>query len=373
MDAAAPAAVSVVGVTSVETSVGVAVVVAGAARTVVGPGAETPTLQVTPVEARQPRRNTPQRHPMSGGAVTGPSCAAVPAQSATNKARRPRFDTLDPARCRQLAARGLTRWLKRNKNLNATLRLKHRIAKALQRMGTVLRFTFLLEEMKRYKWSTILQYTRIALALRPEERETSEMRSRLAELTALKNKDLIKREDPALTMRQLAAAIGRRQSVAEMAVWISWVTASRLGDWKATTPIFHADAIELRYVEQWKTDRSLDRRVVKWIPLGKDSPTRWRQACTRLKTPAGRASVIAHIMERTGRSHGHAIRHAAIRYLETCGVSEEKVSALTHHQVDPKSALRKHYMAKWSPRQALRSRICFRMAKMLREAFPSFE
>jgi hypothetical protein len=273
----------------------------------------------------------------------------------------------------RLAQKKCAQWLKANKNLNATLRLNHRITDTVRSMeSSVLEYSMLLEAMKTYKWSTILRYTRIALSHHPNQRHTPQMRARLAELTARKNEMLLKRKDPALTLEQLKAAVGTRRSTEEYAVWVTWVTASRLKDWEATKLRFHPDAVEVRYVRRWKTDPRLNRRVVKWIPLGGDSRTRWRQAWKCLRTPHGRAAVIAHISRRTGRATGHAIRHAAIRRLEALGQPIDSVTKLTFHRTGPSSALEVHYLAKWSPREASGSRTCFRMATLLRRALPSF-
>jgi hypothetical protein len=265
-------------------------------------------------------------------------------------------------------------WFRQNKNLNATLRLKHRIVTVLRTMKSkkhsVLWFSIMLEELRVYKFSTILRYTRIALSHRPEERSTPEMRRRLTSLTALKNTALMERPDPALTLNQLKAAVGSRRSTSEMAVFMTWVTASRLRDWEATKLYFHPGAVEIRYERPWKTDPQMSRRVVKWVPLGDDSPRRWKCAWRRLRTTAGRATVITHLMQRTGRSTGHAIRHAAIRHLQGLGQTTEDVTRLTYHRLGPSTAVELHYMATWTPREAATSQTCYRMANLLRLAIP---
>jgi hypothetical protein len=174
-----------------------------------------------------------------------------------------------------------------------------------------------------------------------------------------------------LTQHQIRQLVGDLSTAVQWATYVTFLTASRIGDWRHVEVRFHARLIEVRYVTAWKSDPTMRNRIVKWLPRGgADSPGLWQAALATLVH--NRRSVVAHIQTVAPNLGGHALRHGAISFLEARGVPAESIVTLTNHAPCKRfSALQDHYFAKWSPPTSSKSMECQRMVSLLRIALES--
>jgi integrase len=157
----------------------------------------------------------------------------------------------------------------------------------------------------------------------------------------------------------------------QWAIRITWLTASRVSDWRHVMVHFHTRLIEIRYVTPWKSDPMMKRRIVKWLPRWSgDALVVWQAAVSLLVND--RKTVRAYIRTVAPNLGCHALRHGAIIFLEALGNSADSIATLTNHAPCQRfSALEGNYFAPWSPPTSAKSMECQRMAATLQAVLES--
>jgi hypothetical protein len=277
-----------------------------------------------------------------------------------------RIDNCDPDSLRALAQRAEQHWLRSHQTLQNRQRLTDRIAFHLETLS-VTQFVLALRWLG-YQPGTMREYAGIAASLTPGYRESPEGRSIFKDLELWTNQaKILQPEVKFITIPQLRQLLSGTCLHLRAAVWVTWITASRIGDWPSVDPIFHPNEIELRYTRRWKSDDKLKRRLSKWIYRGSDTDQMWNAAIALLINDPNR--VRRYIKFLTGAT-GHAIRHSAIKQLEVLGQTTEQISHLTFHVGTQQHfpTLERYYLALWTPREAYTSMVCLAMSQLLRQS-----
>jgi hypothetical protein len=289
--------------------------------------------------------------------------------AATTVTRRPvqRFDQVSPADFKALATPRLLQWRLTQRHALAAARIKERIARLLTADIDLPTFAWGLEALG-YHPSTIAKYLSLARQLVPSMKEDRELMRIIKHFSSMSNAVRASREPRALTIPQVRSLIGDLSTALQWAIRITFVTASRISDWRHVKVLFHPNLLEIRYVMPWKSDQSLSRRIVKWLPRTRaDSPAVWREALETLVLH--RESVLTHIRKVAPNLGGHSLRHGAIVFLESLGVPVDSIATLTNHAPCKRfSALQEHYFASWSPPTSSRSKECLKVVSRLQAA-----
>jgi integrase len=303
----------------------------------------------------------------STAVVTSPALATAPA--APRRVTR-KFFEVSAAEFKTLAVPRLVEWRRTQRHALAMSRLEDRIAALLSDGVSLAEVPWGLEALG-YSPATIAKYLAAAKRLVPEAKEDRELARLSRHFTSSANALRAARESKALTPAQVRLLVADLSTVVHWAIRITWLTASRICDWRKVRVIFHPQLIEVRYAAKWKSDQSMKRRIVKWLPRGgADSPAAWDAAIkTLVLNPK---SVIAHIKTVAPDLGGHSLRHGAITFLEAHGHATDAIAALTNHAPCLRfSAMEEHYFAPWSPSTSVRSQKCLSMVAVLLNALES--
>jgi hypothetical protein len=274
-----------------------------------------------------------------------------------------RIDLIPPETLLKWAKQEVSRWEAEQPSLKKSLRLRARIQHHLQKL-TVEEFACVLRRQK-YAPSTIRQYAFVAASLTPGYKETPVGRALFSSLDLWVNQRKLEQPDEGtdLSLEQIRLLLTTGFKHLRAAVWITYITASRVGDWAASELTFHGNLVEIRYERRWKSDKKLNRRLSKWIPRGTDSEAMWREG--RAFAIASPEAVGAHVKQQTGRT-GHALRHAAIKRLQVLGQKPEDIAHLTFHtSTERHPVLERFYFTIWAPPEAHGSKMCAKMAGLL--------
>jgi hypothetical protein len=281
-----------------------------------------------------------------------------------------RFFEVSAAEFKTLAVPRLAEWRKTQRHALAMSRLEDRIAAMLSDGVTLAELPWGLEALG-YSPATIAKYLAAAKRLVPEAKEDRELARLSRHFTSNANALRAARESKALTIAQIRLLVADLSTVLHWAIRITWLTASRIRDWHKVRVIFHPQLIEVRYPVKWKSDQTMKRRIVKWLPRGgADSPAAWQAAINTLALKP--KTVIAHIRTVAPDLGGHSLRHGAITFLEAQGHATDAIAALTNHAPSQHfSAMEEHYFAPWSPSTSGRSKKCLSVVAALLNALES--
>jgi hypothetical protein len=293
-----------------------------------------------------------------------------PATAPIAQRRTRHFYQVSAAEFKALAAPRLEVWRKTQRHALAVSRLQDRIAALLADGVTLAELPWGLDALG-YCPATTVKYLTAAKMLVPGAKEDRELTRMTRHFSGKSNELRAVRESKALTIAQVRLLVGDLSTVLHWATRITWLSASRISDWRHVQVIFHPSLVEIRYITMWKSDQSLKRRIVKWLPRGgADSLAAWDTAIKTLVLDP--RSVIAHIQTVAPNLSGHSVRHGAISFLEAQGHATSAIATLTNHAPCKRfSAMEEHYFAPWSPSTSGRSMECCRMGFALLNALES--
>jgi hypothetical protein len=135
-----------------------------------------------------------------------------------------------------------------------------------------------------------------------------------------------KKAKPA-TPTNIRCLIGDLSTPEQWAVWISWLTASRIGDWPHAATTLYRDMVVVSYPNGQKSDPYGLRQIKKWIPRSvEDTPAGWEAGARASVT-----SVQKYIAKMAPGLTGHSIRRGAMQWLQHKGFTVADVCIISGH------------------------------------------